>query len=231
MPRARPCRSTLPDLPEAGPLWTVCMAELVRAVRVAGSVDAEHQPYCVWAPADASLLRPQPLKRLYYRHIPVAEHAYRYIPRHVQTPEDGVGCGRPTLRHSVSMGFGCGAEGASFVRRRLHPAGTHLMESPVRAPALSVMISAFLRRRRANHNGAMWPSAFRPWWNCKPGAPSPGAPMGRIDFPEWLVQAMSFRPRGRMPLRDTGESRSVVPCMDGMARPSAPHLAVVPPPP
>ena len=39
---------------------------------------------------------------------------------------------------------------------------------------------------------------------------------------------MSLPPRGRRPLRDAGESRSVVPCMDSMARPSALHLEMAP---
>ena len=67
------------------------------AVRAAGSVDAECQPYCVWAPVCAPLWRPQPLKRLYYRYLPVVEHPYYSVPHLVQTPEEGVGCGLPDL--------------------------------------------------------------------------------------------------------------------------------------
>ena len=108
------------------PHWTVCMAELIRTVRVAGSVDAECRPHGVWAPAGASLLWPQPLKRLYYRYLPVVEHPYYRVPHLVQTPEESVGCGRPDLAPFCLWGLdaGCGTEGTPSVRRRLYSAGT-----------------------------------------------------------------------------------------------------------
>ena len=94
--RERPCHSTLPYLAEEAHS-TVCAEDLVRGSPGGGSVDAERRPRRVREPACASPLCSQPLKRLCYRRLPVAEHPHQYIPHPVQTHEESVGCGRPDL--------------------------------------------------------------------------------------------------------------------------------------
>ena len=95
LPRARPCRSTLPDMPEAaaldglhGRVDTGRFGRRDQLMQNARRTASGRLPV-------PSLLWPQPLKRLYYRHLPVVEHPYYYIPHLIQTPKEGVGCGRP----------------------------------------------------------------------------------------------------------------------------------------
>ena len=97
LPRARPSRSTLQDLPEAaaldglhGRVGTGRFGRRDQLMQNARRTASGRPPM-------PSLLWPQPLKRICYRHLPVVGHPYYCIPHLVQTPKGGVFCGRSGL--------------------------------------------------------------------------------------------------------------------------------------